>query len=115
MVKLFAAFAVLGALTAGVFVTPIQGRTIADRWSAAPTPSAFATGVWDEGRRVVIEGRRAATADRRELVSAPSPLTAPSRRGAAPRATGSPKPMPTEHHTPEDRAALDRLLSERSQ
>ena len=75
MLKLVAACALLGALTAGVLLLPIHGRTVADRWHAAPDPAAFARSAWVEARH---------------------------------------GPLPVEHHTADDRASLDRLLSERS-
>jgi hypothetical protein len=115
MLKLVAAFAVLGALAAGVFLIPIRGRTIADRWGAASSPAAFATNAWDEGRSAL-------TGDRRGTTRAPSPLPQPAgrRSSGAQEVSGSRRgssrgaAAPVEHHTSEDRAALDRLLSERT-
>jgi hypothetical protein len=102
MLKLVAVFGVLGALTAGVFLTPIGGRTVADRWTDAREPGAFVKNAWGEGRA-------AFTADERGPASPPSSLPGPARRSRP-----APGPAPVEHHTAEDRAALDRLLSERS-
>jgi hypothetical protein len=101
MLKLVAVFVVLGALTAGVFLTPIRGRTVADRWTDARGPGAFVKDAWSEGLAAFTTGDRAA--------SPPSAVRAPDLRSRP-----APKAAPVEHHTAEDRAALDRLLSERS-
>lgn len=114
MLKLVAVFVVLGALAAGVFVAPIRGRTVADRWNAAAGPAEFARNAWDEGRAAV-------SGEPRAPVPRPSALPQATKRSrpAAPAARRDasrqvPSPVPAEHHTDEDRAALDRLLSERA-
>jgi hypothetical protein len=111
MVKLVVALALLGALAAGVFVAPISGRTIAERWSAAPDPAAFARSAWREGR-AALEGDDRAASEPSQQSSRPSRTP---KDGTDPRRRARPTPQhPAEHHTPEERAALDRLVSERS-
>lgn len=119
MLKLVAALALVGALAAGVFVLPLHGRTVADRWNAASGPASFAQNAWDEARRAV-------DGDRRHDVPAPSTLpggrTARAKvtkrqdgaRAASAGADRPAAPLPVERHTDEDRAAIDRLLSDRS-
>jgi hypothetical protein len=113
MVKLVVALALAGAASAAVFLAPIFGRTVADRWSAAPDAATFARNAWDEAAA-------AASGDARAPAPRPSslPVAGASRKDAGrDAARGAPRkarPLPEEHHTPEDRAALDRLLSERS-
>ena len=65
---------------------PIHGRTLAQRWQAAPSAQAFVQRGWTE------------------LTGAP----------ARPQARASrPAGRPTEGHTDADRREVDRLLSER--
>jgi hypothetical protein len=109
MVKLVATLAVAGAIAACVFLLPIRGRTVADRWSAAPDAAAFAKGAWDEGRAAVDGERSGHVARPRPLAKpAPAPASRPSGRRGVEGA------RPAEHLTHEDRASLDRLLTERS-
>lgn len=67
---------------------PVRGRTLAQRWSAAPTPQAFAERGWAE------------------LTGTPSRPPAQARPGPAARA------RPTEGHTEADRREVDRLVAE---
>jgi hypothetical protein len=68
---------------------PLRGRTLADRWHAAPDAGAFAERAWAE-----LGGGRAA----------PKPQA---------RQKPAPAQRPTEGHTDADRKAVDRILSER--
>ncbi|HEX9244500.1 MAG TPA: hypothetical protein VF875_18830 [Anaeromyxobacter sp.] len=68
---------------------PLRGRTLADRWHAAPDGVAFAERGWAE-----LAGGRAA----------PKPQA---------RQKPAPGQRPTEGHTDSDRKAVDRILSER--
>jgi hypothetical protein len=87
--KLALAAAALWALWTFV---PIHGRTLAERWRAAGSAVAFLERARDE-----IAGR--------------------SRGPARPQARGprseNPRERPSEGHTDSDRAAVDRLLSDR--
>ena len=69
---------------------PLRGRTLGDRWHAAPDASAFAERGWAE-------------------------LTGGSRTAPKPQARQKPAPTqrPSEGHTEADRKAVDRILSER--
>jgi hypothetical protein len=88
--KLALAAAALWALWTFV---PVHGRTLADRWRAAGrSPIVFLERARDE-----IAGRSRATAK-------------PQAR--SPR-SGDPRERPAEGHTESDRAAVDRLLSDR--
>ncbi len=71
---------------------PVRGQTIADRWRAAGSLGAFV-------ERAVAEA-----------AGRPGGPARPQAR--APRAA-DPRERPTEGHSEADRAAVDRLLSER--
>ena len=83
-----------GALWALWAFVPIRGRTLADRWRAAPTASAFAERSWDEASRA-FSGK-------------PAPKTQ-----AQARQKPAPSQRPSEGHTESDRRAVDRILSDR--
>jgi len=72
---------------------PVRGRTLADRWRAAGSASAFL----DRGL-AEITGAREAPGTARPQARAPKP-------GARER--------PSEGHTEKDRAEVERLLSDR--
>jgi hypothetical protein len=67
---------------------PVKGRTLAQRWQAAPTAQAFVQRGWAE-----LGG------------APPRPQARAARPGGRER--------PTEGHTEADRREVDRLLSER--
>ena len=71
---------------------PVHGRTLAERWRAA-------------GDVVVFLERTGA-----EVAGRNTPPGRPQARG---RGSGAPRERPSEGHTEADRAAVDRLLSER--
>jgi len=71
---------------------PVHGRTLAERWRAA-------------GNAVTFLERAAA-----EVTGRPAPPARPQAR--SPRAA-DPRDRPSEGHSETDRAAVDRLLSER--
>jgi hypothetical protein len=87
--KLALAAAALWALWTFV---PVRGRTLAERWRAAPTASAFVERGWDEASRA-FGGKPTARPQARQK-------PAPAQR-------------PTEGHSDSDRKAVDRILSER--
>jgi hypothetical protein len=91
VLKLALAGAALWAIWAFV---PFGGRTLADRWAAAASPSAFLDTTWAE-----MKGAPAAERGAKATARARSPRT---MRPAA----------PSERHTEDDRQAVDRILSE---
>jgi hypothetical protein len=118
MLRLAVLALALAGLAAGALLVPFRGRTVADRWHAAPDAVAFAGSAWRElrgqpepkARPERKAQRQAARAERAEGGrTRPAP---PSRPPAAERT--APQKVPAEHHTDADRAALDRLLSERA-
>ena len=82
-----------GALWALWTFVPVRGRTLADRWRAAPTAAAFLERGWDEAT-AALAGR-------------------PASRPQARQKPAPPAQRPTEGHTDADRRAVERLLSER--
>jgi len=93
LLKLLLAAAAVAAVWAYV---PMGGRTMADRWRKAKTPSQFVDRTWAELRGL------------------PAPKPPPR---AAPRAQArtAPAPRPTESHRESDRRELDRIVSEHLQ
>lgn len=69
---------------------PLHGRTLADRWRVAGS-----VGVFVDRARAELAGRR------------------PPARPPARSRSGDARERPSEGHTDADRAAVDRLLSER--
>ncbi|HUL60928.1 MAG TPA: hypothetical protein VLU43_16730 [Anaeromyxobacteraceae bacterium] len=94
MLRLAKLAAVLAALWAAWAFVPVHGRTLADRWRAAPTAGAFAGSAWRElsggGDHPPAPGPRARQGDRR-----------PARDA-----------RPAESHSDADRRAVDRILSD---
>jgi hypothetical protein len=94
----------------GAFV-PVGGRTVMERWNAAPSPAAFAegaareiSGAWDRLWSDRPEPRRA---------SGGAAARAAAKGGkAGPTPRKAPADVPAEHHTDEDRSALDRIVAE---
>jgi hypothetical protein len=100
MWSLLKAALVLAVLAAALFLAPIRGRTLADRWRAADGAVDFARRGWAE------------------LRGAPPPRVQPrpgtraqgraGERGGEPGADAT----PAEAHSEADRRALDKLLGE---
>jgi hypothetical protein len=112
--RLLLAAAVIALLAlVGAFV-PIGGRTVVERWNVAPSASDFA----ERGAREIARGWGHLWADRgesRRASSGASARPAPTRgsRGAVPARQGSSDaPVPVEHHSDDDRSALDRIVAE---
>jgi hypothetical protein len=100
MLRLLALAILLGGVAVVALLVPIRGRTVADRWQAAPDASAFLSSAWSELRG---EEPRRRSADRER--AAPRPPRAEPRKRA-------PEPArPSEQHSEADRRELDRLLS----
>jgi hypothetical protein len=93
VLKLALAGAALWAIWAFV---PFGGRTLADRWSAAPSPSAFLDATWAE------------------MKGAPAPDRNPGAKATArARPQRATRPAaPAERHTEADRQAVDRILTQ---
>lgn len=81
-----------GALWAVWTFVPVRGRTLADRWRAAPSAPAFVERGWDEATHAFAR-KPAARPQARQKPAAPQ--------------------RPTEAVTESDRKALERILSER--
>ena len=90
LVKLLLAAAAIAAVWAYV---PIGGRSMADRWRKARTPSEFVDRAWAE------------------LRGAPPPKAAP-RPVPRTQARAAPSNRPTESHRESDRRELDRIVAE---
>jgi hypothetical protein len=83
-----------GALWAVWTFVPVRGRTLAERWRAAPDAAAFVERGWDEATHA-LAGRSSA------------------KPQAQARQKPAPAQRPTEGHTEADRQAVERLLSDR--
>ena len=111
MSRLLLAAAVAAILLAvGAFV-PVNGKTLVERWNAAPSATQFAARGWSE----VVTGW--------DRLWGVKPSGKPALRQGAKtrdRPDGSagdhpgqkPAPEPVEHHTEADRSAVDRIVAE---
>jgi hypothetical protein len=112
MSRLILAVAVAAiVLLVGAFV-PVKGRTLVERWNAAPSASQFAERGWNEvvaawdglwGVKSPARTPPKATAKAGTQAARPTPKGSPS---------AAPAPEPVEHHTEADRDALDRIVAE---
>ncbi len=100
-------------LLVGAFV-PVQGKTLVERWNAAPSTSTFVEKGWNE---VVAAwdglwgGKPARKPSPAGGVSKP-PASRPANPARTARAPERVTPEPEEHHTDADRTALDRIVAE---
>jgi hypothetical protein len=107
MLRLLFTLVLLGGLAAAVALAPLRGKTVLQRWNAAPTAAEFAARGWQEGKVALgLEPERARSRPARAQAQRPA-------RSAAPRTAHRPA-QPTEQHTDGDRAALERVLAERA-
>jgi hypothetical protein len=98
MLRLLAKLLLASAAIAAVWTwAPVRGRTLADRWRAAPTAAAFFERGWSELRGVVA-GPPHGRASIRSQARGP--------QGSASRE------RPIERHTDADRRAVDRIVSD---
>jgi hypothetical protein len=102
MLKLLKLAVLLGLVAGLVFLLPLGGRTLFDRWRSAPGPGDFAARSW---------------AELRGLASPPSPVApaAPKKvkPGKPPGAAEPPGPdQPLESTTDAERKSLDKLLDQ---
>jgi hypothetical protein len=107
MSRLLLALAVAVILVlVGAFV-PVNGKTLVERWNAAPSATQFAERGWTDltARWDGLWGAKPA--------GKPASKGAPSKgavaRPAGPRAAPA---EPVENHSDEDRKALDRIVAE---
>ncbi len=93
MIRLALKLAFAAAALWAVFTfVPVRGRTLADRWDAAPSAAAFVERGVDEASRA-FAGKPAARPQARQKPA--------------------PGPRPSEGHTDADRKAVERILADR--
>ena len=110
MLKWVLTLTVLAALLAAGAWYPIHGRTVLERWQAAAGPMEFAGRCASELKRGLGFGPAP-----RSTQAARTQRPAGSKGTAPARSVQPAQPAhPTERHTDEDRAALERLLVERA-
>lgn len=100
MLKLLVLLVVLGGTAAAIAWAPVHGRTVLARWRAAPDARSFLSSGYDEAKAAIASRDRPRT---------------PARTARAHKAPQRPAPRPgrpTESHTDEDRATLDRIVAE---
>ena len=107
MLRLLFTLVLLGGVAVAVALMPVRGKTVLQRWNAAPSAAEFAARGWQEGKVALgLEPERARARPSRAQAQRPARPTAarPAHRTA----------QPTEDHTDRDRAALERVLAERA-
>jgi hypothetical protein len=107
MSRLLLAVAVAAILVlVGAFV-PVNGKTLVERWNAAPSATQFADRGWNDltARWDRLWGAKPAA----KPASKGTPSKGAAARPVPPRAT---LPEPVENHSDEDRKALDRIVAE---
>jgi hypothetical protein len=104
MAKLLGLLLFVGALIAAAMLVPVGGRTVQDRWRASRGAADFASRSWHEV--AVAAG----------LEDPPRRPLARQGRQASPAASPAPasRPRPVERISEADRAALERVVSERA-
>jgi hypothetical protein len=107
MLRFLFTLVLLGGIAAAVALAPLRGKTVLQRWNAAPTAAEFTARGWQECKVALgLEPERARARPPRAEAQRPA-------RPSAPRAPHRPA-QPTEEHTDRDRAALERVLAERA-
>jgi hypothetical protein len=129
MGSLLKAAVLVGAVAALVFLLPLGGRTLADRWRTAGSASVFGARLWAELRGEPAASRKhpgrkggagsgdrtaagRTDADQPDDLRADEPRTDDPRTDAGRPAEGRTGSGPTERHTDAERQALDRLLGD---
>ncbi len=98
MLRFLFGVALLASLALAVAFVPVHGRTVLARWHASRSPREFVERAWAEARGAWSERQT------------PRPARA---LGARPARAGARRPAtPTERHTEQDRAALERIVAE---
>jgi len=98
-------------LAVGAFV-PVNGKTLVERWNAAPSATQFASRGWSE---VVTGWDRlwGVKPSGKPALRQGSKTSGTSRTGQPGTTAGQkPAPEPVEHHTEADRSAIDRIVAE---
>jgi hypothetical protein len=103
MMRLVKLAVLLGLVAALLFLLPLGGRTLFDRWRAARGPGDFAARTWDE--------MRGATPPRPPVAPAPPRKARPGKSPADVEPTPAPD-QPLESTTEEERKSLDKLLDQ---
>ncbi len=106
MSRLLVSAAIAGIVLVVVAFVPLSGRTVVERWQAAPSAIDFVERGYGEVAAAVARFRDDHS-DRRRHGAKVSARTSP--RGSAPAKDG---PAPQERHTEADRSALDRIVAE---
>ena len=109
MSRFLLAAAVAAILLLVAAFVPVGGRTVVERWNAAPSATAFAERGWHE---VVASWDRLWGAEKPARTAKTAPARTPAVRPQRQAAAGKPAPEPAEHHTEADRSALDRIVAE---
>ena len=115
MSRLLLAVAVAAILLlVGAFV-PVNGKTLIERWNAAPSASAFA----DRTLAEVSQGwdrlwgdKPAARPSGKPVPAKGAPAAKTARSPSGQGATQTAGTGPVEHHTEADRTAIDRIVAE---
>jgi hypothetical protein len=101
MLKLLFGLVLAGAVALAVAFVPLRGRTVLERWDAAPSAGAFVARSWREAK--VALGLE-------KEPGRPARASSQPPRGARPGPARGREPV--EHHSAEDRAALDRIVAD---
>ncbi len=101
MLRFLFGLAILAALAAAIALVPMRGRTVLDRWNASHSTRDFLERGYRETKLAMGIG-----------AEDPRPGRAHSPRLAKPQARPARPPTPTEQHSAEDRAELDRIVTE---
>jgi hypothetical protein len=100
MLKLLLAVGFFAALGLAAALVPVRGATVLERWAAAPSTRVFLERGWSEAKVAAgLEKEKS------------RPARAATRPARPPQRNGRPA-MPTEQHSPADRAELDRIIAE---
>jgi hypothetical protein len=100
--------AALAAILLLVFAfVPVNGKTLVERWNAAPSASQFAGRGWNEV--VATWDSLWGTKPASRPAARPAPAKGPAKTARAPEKA---PPAPVEHHTDADRSAIERIVAE---
>ena len=101
MLRFLFGLALLVALAAVVALVPMRGRTVLDRWNASHGTREFLERGYRETKLAMGIG---AEKPHQGRAHSPRPTKSPTRPARP--------PTPTEQHSDQDRAALDRIVAE---
>ena len=100
MARFLFGLVLVAALAAAAALVPIRGRTVLDRWQSAGSAGEFLRRAYDEARQARDPDRGHPRAGHAQQSGRPSSRARPA--------------SPAEHHSERDRAAIDRILTERA-